>query len=73
MQLPARRQYLEQASADGSGALPAPDDRLEASVAVAVWAMAQGASMVRVHDVLATAQAARLLAGPPKVVEHHSE
>lgn len=58
---------------DGSGALPAPDDRLEASVAVAVWAMAQGASMVRVHDVLATAQAARLLAGPPKVAEHHSE
>ncbi len=56
---------------DGVDVLPSPDDRLEASVAVAVWAMAQGASMVRVHDVLATAQAARLLAGPPKVVVDH--
>ena len=35
---------------------PAPvpaDDRLEASVATAVWALAEGARMVRVHDVAA--------------------
>jgi dihydropteroate synthase len=37
------------------------DDRLEASVATAVWAMTRGAAMVRVHDVAATLQAARLL------------
>jgi dihydropteroate synthase len=38
------------------------DDRLEGSLAVAVWAMHKGAAMVRVHDVRATAQAARLVA-----------
>jgi dihydropteroate synthase len=37
------------------------DDRLEASVATAVWAVDQGAAMVRVHDVAATVQALRLL------------
>lgn len=36
-------------------------DRLEASVATAVWALAQGVAMVRVHDVAATVAAARLL------------
>jgi dihydropteroate synthase len=39
-----------------------PEDRLEASLATATWALAQGASMVRVHDVLATVQAARVVA-----------
>ena len=40
---------------------PVPaDDRLEASVATAVWAMAQGARMIRAHDVSATVHAARL-------------
>ena len=38
------------------------DDRLEASVAVATWAMTHGAAMVRVHDVAPTVQAARLVA-----------
>ena len=38
------------------------DDRLEASLALAVWAMEKGAAMVRVHDVRATVQAARLVA-----------
>jgi dihydropteroate synthase len=37
------------------------DDRLEASLATAVYAMEQGASMVRVHDVQATVQAVRLV------------
>jgi dihydropteroate synthase len=46
-------------AADGS---PAPvDDRLEGSVATAVWAMVQGAAMVRVHDVGATRRAAGLV------------
>jgi dihydropteroate synthase len=38
-----------------------PHDRLEGSLATAVWAMAAGAAMVRVHDVAATVQAARLV------------
>jgi dihydropteroate synthase len=37
------------------------DDRLEASVATAVWAVEQGAAMVRVHDVAPTVRALRLL------------
>jgi len=37
-----------------------PDDRLEGSLASAVWAMACGVALVRVHDVAATVQAARL-------------
>jgi dihydropteroate synthase len=43
-----------------TGGAPA-DDRVEASVATAAWAMSRGASMVRVHDVAATVAAARLL------------
>ena len=41
------------------------DDRLEASLATAVHAMAQGAAMVRVHDIGATARAVALLSSPP--------
>jgi dihydropteroate synthase len=37
------------------------DDRFEASLATATWAMAAGAGMVRVHDVAATVQAARIV------------
>ena len=36
-------------------------DRLEASIAAAVAALSKGASMVRVHDVAATVQAARIV------------
>jgi dihydropteroate synthase len=46
------------ARADGPGApVPPVGDRLEASVATAVWAMRRGAAMVRVHDVAATVRA----------------
>jgi dihydropteroate synthase len=38
-----------------------PDDRLEGSLATAVWAMTQGVAMVRAHDVAPTVQAARLV------------
>jgi dihydropteroate synthase len=42
---------------------PVPvDDRLAGSVATATWSMLAGAHMVRVHDVLATVQATRVLA-----------
>lgn len=43
---------------------PAPvGDRLEGSLATATWALACGASMVRVHDVRAASQAVRVIAG----------
>src|SRR5437764_1010836 len=38
------------------------DDRAEGSLAAAVWAMAQGAAMVRVHDVGPTVQAVKVMA-----------
>ena len=41
------------------------DDRLEGSLATAVFAMAQGVAMVRAHDVAATVQAARLVGDVP--------
>jgi dihydropteroate synthase len=41
---------------------PAPvEDRLEGSLASAVWAVTQGVAMVRVHDVRPTVQAIRLI------------
>jgi dihydropteroate synthase len=40
------------------------EDRLEASVATATWALWQGAAGVRVHDVMATVQAARIVCEP---------
>jgi dihydropteroate synthase len=41
------------------------DDRLEASLAVATWALLQGAALLRVHDVAATVQAARIVGVTP--------
>jgi dihydropteroate synthase len=49
------------AAAAGETLVPVTD-RLEGSVATAVWAMAEGVRMVRVHDVSATAQAAKVMA-----------
>jgi dihydropteroate synthase len=48
------------AASDGA---PVPvDDRLAASIATEVWAMHQGASMIRAHDVRSAVQAARVVA-----------
>ena len=47
----------------GEGPPAATSERFEGSLATAVWAMAKGASAVRVHDVKATAEAVALLAG----------
>jgi len=50
-------------SSDGQ---PSPvGERLPGSIATAVWAMARGATMVRVHDVAETVQAATLLGPAP--------
>jgi dihydropteroate synthase len=49
------------AAADGGAGQPTPvDDRLEASLASAVWAMTRGAAMLRVHEVEPTIEAVRL-------------
>ena len=45
------------ARADPGGEPPPTSDRLEGSVATAVWALLRGAAMVRVHDVPATLRA----------------
>jgi dihydropteroate synthase len=55
------------AIAPSAGRVPAPlEDRLVASLATATWAMLAGASMVRVHDVAPTVQAATLV-GPARL------
>ena len=56
----SRKAFLGLVTAEG-GVPAAADDRMEASLAAAVWAGDQGASMVRVHDVRPTVQALRLL------------
>ena len=61
----SRKRFLGRYGGAGDGAeweTPATD-RLEASLATAVWCMANGVTMVRVHDVAATAQAAVLVGG----------
>jgi dihydropteroate synthase len=57
----SRKRFLGRFGAPPGGEL-AVAERDEASLATAVWAMTQGAGMVRVHDVGATVQAARLVA-----------
>jgi dihydropteroate synthase len=62
----SRKRFLGMllAQADGlaGGQVVETDDRLEGSVASAVWAMWQGAKMVRAHDVRATVLAASRVA-----------
>ncbi len=63
------------AASDGlpAGEVAAPDDRLEGSIATAVWAMRHGVRMIRAHDVRATVHAAAVVGEPlgavPGVVE----
>lgn len=59
----SRKSFLGRVGGGTEGTLDV-HDRLEPSLAAAVWAMDRGAGMVRVHDVAPTAQAVRLLADP---------
>ncbi len=65
----SRKRFLGELAADpppgGAAAAVAPPvgDRLEGSLATATWAMWQGATMIRAHDVRATVHAARVVAG----------
>ena len=56
----SRKRFLDRLTAGEPGPLP-PDQRLEGSLATAGWARATGAGMVRVHDVAATLQAAKVV------------
>ncbi len=57
----SRKSFLGRLAA-GPGEPPAPvEERLAGSLASAVWAMARGVAMVRVHDVAETVQAVRLM------------
>jgi dihydropteroate synthase len=62
----SRKGFLGRLLAASDGvADPVPtDDRLEGSLATAVWALARGVAMVRAHDVRPTAQAVRVVAAP---------
>jgi dihydropteroate synthase len=57
----SRKSFLGRLAAAPGGPPTPVDDRLEGSLASAVWAMTQGVAMVRVHDVAPTAQAARIV------------
>jgi dihydropteroate synthase len=59
----SRKSFLGRLAAPPGGESLPPGDRFEGSLATAVWAMAAGAAIVRVHDVAATVQAARLVDG----------
>jgi dihydropteroate synthase len=60
----SRKSFLGRlASPEGQPPAP-PDDRLEGSLATAVWAVAEGAAVVRAHDVAPTVQAIRIVAQP---------
>jgi len=50
------------AASDGVAEVVPVDDRREASLSVATWAMLHGARMVRAHDVRMTVHAARVVA-----------
>jgi dihydropteroate synthase len=60
----SRKSFLGSLTADRDGTVPAASDRLEASIAGAVWAAIKGVGMVRVHDVTATVAAMRIVGEP---------
>lgn len=57
----SRKSFLGTLTPTADGVPAGVDDRLAGSLATATWAMAEGARMVRVHDVAATVQAATLV------------
>ena len=62
----SRKGFLGIVAPQTDGSVSPVGDRLEASLATATWAMLAGASMVRVHDVGPTVQAATLV-GPARL------
>ncbi len=62
----SRKGFIGTVAPEADGSPTRTGDRLEASLATATWAMLAGASMVRVHDVGPTVQAATLV-GPARL------
>ncbi len=62
----SRKGFLGAVAPEADGSASPTRGRLEASLATATWAMLAGASMVRVHDVGPTVQAAALV-GPARL------
>ena len=50
------------AASDGTVEVPEPDDRLAGSIATEVWAMHNGVTMIRAHDVRTAVEAAKVVA-----------
>ncbi len=61
----SRKSFLGALAAAPDGTPADVDHRLPGSLATATWALAQGAGMVRVHDVAASVQAATLVGPTP--------
>jgi dihydropteroate synthase len=57
----SRKRFLSEAADPGAPVPAGPEDRAEASLATATWALWQGAGMVRVHDVAPAVAAATLV------------
>lgn len=57
----SRKSFLGRLTPNPDGSIPEPADRLEPSIAGAVWAATKGVGMVRVHDVRATVAAMRIV------------
>jgi dihydropteroate synthase len=57
----SRKSTLGVLAPNPDGTVPPADDRLEPSIAAAVWAITKGVGMVRVHDVRATVAAVRIV------------
>jgi len=59
----SRKRFLGEltAASDGDHPVTPPEDRAEASVAMATWSFARGVQIVRAHDVRATVGAARVV------------
>jgi dihydropteroate synthase len=66
----SRKSFLGRINRNGGASLP-PQDRLEGSLATAVWAATCGAAIVRVHDVGPTLLAMRLLEDRPEATDGH--
>jgi dihydropteroate synthase len=62
----SRKSFLERLTKGRDSGLPGAAPRRAGSIATATWAMLAGASMVRVHDVPSTVQAATLV-GPTRL------
>lgn len=57
----SRKSFLGKLTPNPDGSTPDAADRMEASIAGAVWAAKKGVGMVRVHDVRATVAAVRIV------------